>query len=89
MKTEINKQKILHELLGVKFKILDMQSGFEAKRLSPATKEVLAMLLTAIEACAEAVRNGHPLMFEINVWEQQALSGWAIDLSKGGEETYE
>ena len=29
----------------------------------------------------EAVRNGHPLMFEINVWEQQAISGWGINLA--------
>jgi len=37
------------------------------------------MLHTAVLACADAVRNGHPLMFEINVWEQQTLTGFHID----------
>lgn len=81
MKSEMNKQKVLGELLNVKFLIAGEQRKPQYRRYSPATKEVFAMLLTAVEACAEAVRNGHPLMFEINVWEQQSLSGWAINLA--------
>ena len=84
MPTEINKTKVLGELFDLKVMINDRKQAKNYHRLSPATREVIEMLETAINACAEAVRNGHPLMFEINVWEQQALSGWAIGF-KGGE----
>jgi hypothetical protein len=79
MPTEINKPKVIHELYAIKFHLGDFKKGFERKRLSPATKQVLEMLVSAVDACADAVREGHPLMFEINIWEQLSVSGWAID----------
>jgi hypothetical protein len=87
MPAAVNKVKVLGELFEVLVKINDMKNAPNYRRLSPATKEVIAMLETAIRACQEAVRNGHPLLFEINVWEQQALSGWAIDPSGGDYES--
>jgi len=78
MPTEMNKPKVLHELLMLRFYLEEYLKGSQFRRLSPATKEVHAMLTESVIACAGAVRNGHPLMFEINIWEQQALTGWAI-----------
>lgn len=81
MQKELNKVKVLGELMFVLITVNDLKTGFEYKRYSPATKDVIDMLETAVRACQEAVRNGHPLMFEINVWEQQAISGWGINLA--------
>ena len=75
----LNKVKVLGELFDLVVMINDKKEGAQYRRLSPATKEVISMLDTAVRACAEAVRDGHPLMFEINVWEQQSLSGFHID----------
>jgi hypothetical protein len=83
MPAEINKVKVLGELFDILVKINDMKNAPNYRRLSPATKEVIAMLDTSIRACQEAVRSGHPLMFEINVWEQLSLTGWAINLADG------
>jgi hypothetical protein len=80
MLPEINKTKVLGELFLYLVLLNDQENKPTWRRLSPATKEVHNMLKEALRACQEAVRNGHPLMFEINVWEQQSLSGWAIDL---------
>jgi hypothetical protein len=81
MPTEINKTKVLSELFGLVVMLNDRKLSKEYNRLSPATKEVIDMLETSVRACAEAVRNGHPLMFEINVWEQQSLTGFHIDVA--------
>lgn len=78
MATQINKTKVLGELFQLVVMLNDKKLSKEYRRYSPATKEVMDMLETSVRACAEAVRNGHPLMFEINVWEQQSLSGFAI-----------
>jgi len=86
MPTEINKTKVLSELFGLVVMLNDKKLSKEYNRLSPATKEVIDMLETSVRACAEAVRNGHPLMFEINVWEQQSLTGFHIDLLGGDHE---
>jgi len=86
MPTEINKVKVLGELFDLTVMINDKKQSPGYRRLSPATKEVVEMLDTSIRACAEAVRNGHPLMFEINVWEQLTLSGWAINPAEGDHE---
>jgi len=86
MPTEMNKPKVLHELLMLRFYLEEYQKGSQFRRLSPATKEVHAMLVESVQSCAEAVRNGHPLMFEINIWEQLSLTGWAIDLKDGEHE---
>ena len=80
MATEINKTKVLGELFMLTVMINDKKQSGEYRRLSPATKQVIEMLDSAVRACAEAVRNGHPLMFEINVWEQLSLTGWTIDM---------
>jgi len=77
--TQINKTKVLGELFQLVVMINDKKLSKEYHRLSPATREVIDMLETSVRACMEAVRNGHPLMFEINVWEQQALTGFHID----------
>lgn len=76
--TEINKVKVLGELFHILVKIQDIKRAPDYHRRSPATKEVVEMLETSVRACQDAVRNGHPLMFEINVWEQLSLTGWAI-----------
>jgi len=86
MPTEINKPKVLHELLMLRFYLEEYQKGGQFRRLSPATKDVHAMLVQSVVACAEAVRNGHPLMFEINIWEEQTLTGWAIDFKEREDE---
>jgi len=86
MPTEINKTKVLSELFGLVVMLNDRKLSKEYNRLSPATKEVIDMLETSVRACAEAVRNGHPLMFEINVWEQQSLTGFHIDQLGGDHE---
>lgn len=80
MVTEINRVKVSGELYAVLIKLTAMQGGAEYRRFSPQTKEVIEMLVTSVRACKQAVYNGHPLMFQINVWEQQSLTGWAIDL---------
>jgi len=84
--TQINKIKVLGELFQLRVMINDLKRGKEYRRFSPATKEVVEMLETSVKSCAEAVRNGHPLMFEINVWEQQSLTGFAINLSEDNHE---
>jgi len=86
MPTEMNKPKVIHELYQLKFYLQEKLGGFEGRRLSPATREVYAMMIQSIDACAEAVRNGHPLMFEINVWEQQSLTGFYIDMKETDRE---
>jgi len=83
MRADINKVKVLGELFQLQVMINDRKEARDYRRLSPATKEVIDMLETAIKACQEAVRNGHPLMFEINIWEQQSLTGWAIGFGDG------
>ena len=85
MPTEMNKPKVLNELLQLRFALQERQEGLQGRRLSPATKEVLAMLIESVKACAQAVREGHPLMFEINIWEQLSLTGWAIDMNEEKE----
>lgn len=75
---ELNKQKVLGELFMFTVMLNDFSLRKDYQRMSPATKQVHAMLDEAVRACAAAVREGHPLMFEINVWEQQSLTGWAI-----------
>jgi hypothetical protein len=82
MPTEINKPKVLNELLKLRLKLEQELGSFEGTRFSPATKEVYRMMIESVKSCAEAVRNGHPLMFEINIWEQQSLTGWAIDMKE-------
>lgn len=89
MPTEVNKVKVIGELYSILVKILEMKRERKYHRLSPATKDVIDMLETAIRACQEAVRNGHPLMFEINVWEQQSLTGWALEMHKGMQDGQE
>jgi len=84
--TQINKTKVLGELFQLTVMINDRKTAGDYRRLSPATKEVINMLDTAVRACAEAVRNGHPLMFEINVWEQQSLTGFAIGFGESKDE---
>jgi len=86
MMTEMNKQKVLGELLQLRFSLEQKLNSFEGHRLSPATKEVYRMLIESVKSCAEAVRNGHPLMFEINVWEQLTLTGFAIDMKEAERE---
>jgi hypothetical protein len=86
MPTDLNKVKVLAELFDIMMAINEMKEGFKYRRLSPATKDVIDMLDTAVRACQEAVRNGHPLMFEINVWEQLSLTGWAIGFEDGDHE---
>jgi len=86
MAGDINKIKVLGELFQLQVMINDRKQARDYRRLSPATKEVIEMLETAIKACQEAVRNGHPLMFEINVWEQLSLTGWAIGLTECNDE---
>jgi len=85
MPTEMNKVKVLGELLALRHSLEFKLGSFEGRRLSPATKDVYRMMIESVKACAEAVRNGHPLMFEINVWEQQSLTGWAIDRVRDDE----
>jgi len=82
MPTQINKTKVLGELFQLVVMLNDKKQSKEYRRYSPQTKEVMAMLETAVRECAEAVRNDHPLMFEINVWEQLSLSGFAINASE-------
>jgi len=84
LSTAINKTKVLGELFQLVVMLNDKKLSKEYHRYSPATKEVMDMLETSVRACAEAVRNGHPLMFEINVWEQQSLTGFAIN-TKGAD----
>jgi len=86
MPTEMNKPKILGELLTLRLGLEAKLATFEGKRLSPQTKEVYGMIIESVKACAEAVRNGHPLMFEINIWEQQSLTGWAIGFKERDDE---
>jgi hypothetical protein len=86
MPTEMNKVKVLGELFHILVKLNELKEGHQYKRLSPQTKEVIDMLVTSVRACQEAVRSGHPLLFEINVWEQLSLSGWAIDVTDGEHE---
>lgn len=48
-------------------------------RMSNATRNVVNMMVETLEACQHAVRENHPLMFEINVWEQLSLTGFAVE----------
>lgn len=78
MAKQINKQKALGELFELVVKLNDIRQRKDFKHKSSAFREVVDMMDETIRACMEAIRNGHPLMFEINVWEQLTLTGWAI-----------
>jgi len=79
MPTPMNRTKVLGELFLLTVLFNDFTLRKDYKRMSPATKQVVSMMRDTLEACQKAVREDHPLMFEINVWEQLSLTGWAIE----------
>lgn len=76
--TDINKVKVLGELFFITVMLNDFTHRKDYHRMSNATKNVVNMMKEALAACQHAVREDHPLMFEINVWEQLSLTGFAI-----------
>jgi len=85
MPTEINKNKILYELMTVKMALNDKQAGFQHRRLSPTTRDVLAILIAVLDTCAEGVRSGKAAVFEVVTWQQTPLQGFELGYTEADE----
>lgn len=66
--------KASHELYALKLALREWRSAKQQRHLSPPVRELVTNLETALDEAADAARNGENITFELNIWQQAAMT---------------